>query len=132
MKSWSRSLSVAAPATAAWEQLIDTTHWASWGPSVTDARVDGDGTRIESGATGAVRPPVGLWIPYVVTEWTETPTELRWGWRVAGVPATGHWVRPTGDDSCDVGMDVPVWAPGYLAIIEIALRRIRRTAESVD
>lgn len=135
MMNWSRSLRVNAPAAAAWEQLVDTTHWSSWGPSVTDARVDGGsdgpGSRIGPGATGAVRTPAGVWIPYTVTEWTEDPDELRWGWRVAGVPATGHWVRPTGADSCEVGMDVPVWAPAYLAIIEVALRRIRRSAESV-
>ncbi|GAB2774903.1 SRPBCC family protein [Nocardioides salsibiostraticola] len=132
MANWSRSLQVNAPAAAAWEQLVDTTHWSSWGPSVTGARVDGGpGSRIGPGATGAVRTPVGVWIPYTVTQWTEEPDELRWGWRVAGVPATGHWVRPTGADSCEVGMDVPVWAPAYLAIIEVALRRIRRSAESV-
>ena len=131
MAGWARSLRVNAPATAAWEQLVDTVHWSSWGPTVTDARVDGTGSRIGPGATGAVRTPVGVWIPYSVTTWTEEPDELSWGWRVAGVPATGHWVRPTGGDSCVVGMDVPVWAPAYLAIIEVALRRIRRSAESV-
>ncbi len=126
----SRSVAVNASAEDVWELLVDTDHWSAWGPSVTGARVDGGGTRIGPDAGGAVRTPLGLWIPFRVTEWAEDSDELRWGWRVGGVPATGHWVRPQKPAVCDIGMDVPVWAPAYLAVIEVALRRIRRLAQA--
>lgn len=124
---WSRSVVVNAPAKDVWRLLIDTDQWSRWGPSVTGARVDG-GTIIGPAARGAVRTPVGVWINFDITEWQKGKDELRWSWRVAGVPATSHWVRPISATSCRVGMDVPLWAPAYLVVIEVALRRIRSLA----
>ena len=114
-----------------WGVLVDTAVWPRWGPTVAgveleagEAGVDG-GTRIAAGSRGRVRTPVGLWLPFAVTEWV--PGE-RWAWRVAGVPATAHAVRPTGAGGAEVTIEVPWWAPAYLPVCELAVRRIAALA----
>ncbi|HEX2576259.1 MAG TPA: hypothetical protein VHK88_07905 [Aquihabitans sp.] len=94
-----------------------------WGPTVAAARIDdgGDGTRIRPGARGAIRPPVGPWIPFRVTAFVPG---VSWAWRVAGVPATAHRVEDLGDGRCRVGFRVPLVAAPYAAVCAVALRRI--------
>jgi hypothetical protein len=46
---------------------------------------------------------------------------------VAGIPATGHRVVPD-PGGCVVTFTVPWWAPFYLPVCAVALRRIERLA----
>ena len=121
---WSRR-SVAAPATSVWELLVDLDAWPSWGPTVTAARLDDGGRTLTPGARGAVRTPVGLWVPFVVTELTPL---VHWSWSVAGIPATTHRVHPDGA-GCVVELGAPSWAPAYLPVLEVATRRLAELAE---
>lgn len=124
---WWRWIDVEAPAEAAWDLLIDLDRWPEWGPSLTGARLDGGGRRLVPAATGAVRTPIGAWVPFQVTSWSDGRA---WGWRVARVPATEHRVEPLGPDRCRVGFGVPTWAPAYLVICAVALRRIATLARA--
>src|SRR5699024_3748214 len=94
---WSRR-AVAAPVDAVWALLVDLEAWPHWGPTVTAARLDDDGRTLTGGAHGAVRTPAGLWLPFEVTELTApvagAGSVAQWSWRVGGVPATTHRVRP--------------------------------------
>jgi hypothetical protein len=71
-----------------------------------------------------VHPPVGPALPFEVTELVPG---RRWSWRVARVPATTHAVEPVGAGT-RVTFGVPLWAPAYLAVCALALRRLDRLA----
>lgn len=118
-----RSLSVSrfipAPAEVVWDVLVDLRQWPRWGPSVRRAELR-DGTRLRAGARGTVWTAAGVPLPFTVTEFEPG---RRWGWAVAGVAATGHAVTPA-DGGCRASFEVPWWAPGYLAVCAVALRRI--------
>lgn len=124
---WWREVDVAAPAADAWTLLTDTTRWPAWGPTVRAVRLDHPGHDIRAGSTGAVRTPVGVWLPFEVSEYDAA--ERTWSWRVAGIAATSHRVQVTGTRSCRVGFGVPWWAPAYVAVVELGLRRVRALAE---
>ena len=113
-----------APPDAVWGVLVDTDAWPRWGPSVTGATVDGGGLTL--GATGHVRTPVGVELPFTITEFEPG---RRWAWSVAGVPATAHAVEPDGP-GCRASMSVPWWAPAYLLVCAIALQRIDKMARA--
>lgn len=115
---------VAADPDVVWRLLTDLDAWPQWGPSVASASIDADA--LGPGARGCVTTAVGVSLPFEVTEFVDGH---RWAWRVAGVPATGHRVDPDGD-GCRVTFTVPWWAPGYLAVCAIALRRIDGLATS--
>jgi len=116
------SRDISAPAPVLWDLLTHVAAWPLWGPTVSGAEVPGG--VIERGAHGTVRPTVGPSLPFVVTRFDGG---TRWAWSVAGVPATEHRVRPT-PGGCVVTFSVPWWAPGYLVVCAIALRRIERLA----
>ena len=119
---WTVSRDIEASADAAWHVLTDLGLWPDWGPTVAGAELDG--SAFELGATGRVWTPVGLPLPFVISELDQGRT---WGWRVAGVPATRHGVVPRAAGS-RVWMSAPVWAPAYLPVLAIALRRIENLA----
>lgn len=106
-----------ASPTAAWDLLTDTRRWSDWGPSVR--AVDCEPTYIEEGTTGRVRIPGGVWLPFEIT----ACREYRWTWRVAKVPATGHFVESDGG-GCRVGFELPVVGAGYAPVCARALGRI--------
>lgn len=112
---------VAAPASAAWDLLVDLDRWPAWGPSVRAATADDGARRLSAGATGRVVPVVGPALPFRVTAWHEG---RHWSWVVAGVPATDHRVEALGADRCRVGMAVPWPAAAYLLVCAAALARI--------
>ena len=118
-----------APADAAWDLLVDTRRWPDWGPTVAGAEVTagGDGPRITLGATGTVRTPVGVHLPFRITE---LEPGRRWAWAVGGVRATAHRVEALGPQRCRVTFEVPRWAAPYLAVCALALRRLERLAAS--
>ena len=120
---------IAAEPDVAWSLLTDLEAWPAWGPSITGATIDPgpDGaSELRLGARGTVRTAVGVPLPFEVTEFVDGQ---RWAWAVAGVPATGHHVERTAD-GCVVTFSVPWWAPGYLVVCAIALRRIESIATS--
>jgi uncharacterized protein YndB with AHSA1/START domain len=114
-----------APAEVLWRLLTDPTRWPEWGPSVRSAVLNGD--RFDRGATGAVATAVGIELRFEVTDYREGE---RWAWNVAGLPATHHSVESLGSDRCRVGFGVPWVAAPYLAVCEIALRRIVEIVEN--
>jgi hypothetical protein len=126
----SLGIDVAAPGRLAWEELTDLGCWPLWGPTVSAARLDDGTRRLRAGATGSVRTVGGLRLPFEVSDWSEDDHRRSWSWRVAGVPATSHAVLARGPSRCRVEMSVPWWASGYLAVVALALTRIRRRAEA--
>lgn len=118
---------VGAPADAVWAQLVDVRNWPAWGPSVTGAELDGGGHRIGPGARGTVTTALGARLPFHITHWVDG---VEWRWRVAGVPATGHVVRPLGPDRCEVAFEVPWWAAPYTLVCRVALGRIADISEA--
>lgn len=119
---WTVSRNIDASADAVWHVLTDLDAWPKWGPTVAGAELDGSG--FEVGATGRVWTPVGIPLPFVISELD--PGRM-WAWTVAGVPATRHGVQPR-EAGCLVWMRAPLWAPAYLPVLVIALRRIAEMA----
>jgi hypothetical protein len=115
---------IAAPAPRLWQLLIDTHAWPQWGPSVR--AVDAPARCIGPGMRGRVRTAPGLWPPLEISDWEEGRA---WAWRVGGVPATGHTVTPAGPDACRVTFTIPAWAPFYVPVCRLALRRLDALAE---
>lgn len=113
---------VAASPEAAWDLLVDLDAWPRWGPSISGAELDQPGRRLGPGVTGTVQTALLVRLPFVVTDFE--PGRC-WAWKVAGIPATWHRVDPEGDGA-RITFGVPRWAPAYLAVCEIALRRIEK------
>jgi hypothetical protein len=107
------------PVAVAWRLLTDTHAWPQWGPSVR--AVDASARFITAGMTGRVQTTPGLWLPFEITDWEEGRA---WSWRVGGIPATGHHVTPVTATSCRVTFTIPRWAPLYIPVCRLALRRL--------
>ena len=116
--TFSVSRRVAAPAEDVWALLTDTEKWSAWGPSITGVEPAVGG--LATGSRGKVRTVLGAALTYTVTAFE--PGRY-WSWSVAGIPATGHRVIPQ-DGGCLVTFTVPWWAPAYLPVCALALRRI--------
>lgn len=116
-----------APAKSLWDLLTDPESWSTWGPSVRGAQLDGG--QLELGSTGTVSTAVGVQVPFEITEFEDGAL---WGWTVAGLPATSHTVEDLGVDRCRVGFGVPWVAAPYLAVCEVALRRLETMASSTE
>jgi len=112
-----------APAELLWALISDVEQWPQWGPSVAEAALDG--ASLERGATGTVTTALGIDLNFEITDHVEGRS---WGWKVAGIPATEHCVRSLGPDRCRVGFGVPWVVAPYLAVCEIALRRLEALA----
>lgn len=113
---------IAAAPEAVWHVLIDIEQWPQWGPSVRRAELSDGGILLSAGAQGTVWTAVGVALPFRVTDFT---AGRRWGWTVAGVPATGHEVVPA-PGGCLVRFTTPWWAAGYLPVCAAALARIEK------
>jgi len=120
---------IAAPPERLWELLVDVATWPDWGPSV--AGIELATATIGPGSRGVVRTAVGASLPFEVTSFEATSFESgrSWAWSVAGVPATGHEVRAA-EGGCVVTFTVPWWAPAYLPVCALALRRLEGLAQS--
>ena len=116
---------IEAPASRVWDVLARFAYWPEWGPSVREVRCGEDVVRV--GLTGQVRTPLGVWIPFEITE---VVPGCRWGWRVLGREATGHEVEPLGSGRCLLRFTMPSWALPYALVCEVALRRIDVIATS--
>ncbi len=104
---------------AIWEVVTDTTQWPRWGPTVKAVRHPD--RYIGNNSSGRVLTVIGLWLPFVVTEFE---SGRFWSWKVASVKATGHRLKtlPTGEPV--LWFEVPTIAFPYLAVCQIALNRI--------
>jgi hypothetical protein len=114
---------VGARPEAVWDVLVDLDAWPKWGPSVQRAELSEAGP-MKLGSRGKVWTAVGVALPFTITEFEE---DRCWAWDVAGIGATRHEVWPAGGGSC-VAFGVPWWAPVYLPVCAVALRRIARLA----
>lgn len=110
---------IAAPAETVWNILTALEQWPKWGPTVTAAELAG-AAPLHLGSCGQVRTPVGLPLPFEINEFE--PGRM-WAWKIAGVPATKHGVEPA-SGGCRAWMSAPLWAPAYLPVLAVALRRI--------
>jgi hypothetical protein len=119
---WTTSRHVQASSDAVWQLLTNLADWPRWGPTVQRAELEGGVLTL--GSKGRVWTPVGLALPFDITEFVPGRS---WAWQVAGVQATRHGVDPEGD-GCRAWMSAPLWAPGYLPVLAIALRRIEAMA----
>src|SRR4051794_16003895 len=115
-------IDVAAPIDVAWDALVGLDSWPQWGPSVRAALLDDGTRRLSAGAAGAVQTAAGFWLRFEVDEWSESPDQASWSWRVAGVPATVHRVASLAPSRCHVEMGLSRWALPYLSVLWIALR----------
>jgi len=106
-----------------WDVLIDVDAWPSWGPSLRAARLDDGGRRLTAGATGRVTTVGGVEVPFSVTDYEDG---VSWAWDVGRVTATTHRIAPAAGGGAEVTFGVPWWAPPYLVVCELALRRIER------
>lgn len=113
----------AVPPDAAWDVLTDLDAWPVWGPTVQGAELT-DAGPLRLGSHGLVWTPIGLPLPFEVTEFDAGRS---WAWKVAGVSATRHTVQPW-DGGCRIAFGVPIWAPAYLTVCALALKRIEALA----
>ena len=125
LKPLSARARAAVPAAVAWDVLVDTIRWAAWGPSVTAVRCPE--RRVRAGTRGEVRVRFGPWLPFVV-ERCEPP--FYWDRRVAGVPATGHRVRPHVVTSYEIALDLSPLILPYWPVCRVAAGRVARLAEA--
>ncbi|MCU0561433.1 MAG: SRPBCC family protein [Desulfobacterales bacterium] len=110
-----------ASAQRVWDLLTDTDEWPRWGPTVTGVR--SSERFIVEGSRGRVRTPIGVWLPFTVTAYEHLSC---WGWRVAGIEATGHRLTALGPDSCEVVFELPLcWGPNAF-ICRRAARNLAR------
>ena len=110
-----------APADRVWDQLTRVAGWPRWGPSVVAVECADEVIRL--GSQGRVRTALGIWLPFRITEFV--PGRF-WGWRVAGIRATGHRVESLGPNQCRLSFDMPYWAALYAPVCRRALDRIAR------
>lgn len=114
----------ASPASV-WSVLTDTTQWAHWGPSVR--AVACRERFIRRGSRGKVRTPFGVWLPFIVDEYDHLHF---WGWKVAGLRATGHRLIRLDEHFSRVVFELPpLWFP-YAWICRRAAHNLARLAET--
>ena len=106
-----------------WGLITDTTKWPQWGPTVKSVR--SSERFIRKGSKGQVLTSVGLWLPFVITEYEH---KSFWSWKVASVRATGHRLRPTHSGGCYLWFEVPIFAAPYLLVCQMALNRVKSIA----
>lgn len=117
------SEAIEAPRSKVWDLLTYTDRWAEWSPFVSD--VDASRRRINKGTTGHVRTPLGVRVPFKVTEYEG---EEYWKWDIARVPATGHRVGRASGKTV-VAIEVPLYAAGSAPLCRRALDSLREVAE---
>ena len=109
---------------SAWDILTDTSKWRMWGPSVTG--VSCPDRYIRKDSTGRIRLPIGLLVPFRVTEYDRGSY---WGWKVAGIRATGHRLIAQGERVCRIRFEMPAYWLSYVVVCKTALERIARLLE---
>lgn len=101
--------------------MTDTTQWPLWGPTVRDVRCSE--RFIRKGSWGNVRTPIGLWVPFIITEYDHLHF---WGWKVAGIRATGHRLISFNDNFCRVVFELPYYWLPYALVCKKAASNMAR------
>lgn len=102
-----------------WDLITDTAKWPQWGPTVKKTKCSD--RFIRKGSQGLVLTPLGIWLPFVITEYEDGRF---WTWKVASIRATGHRVQAEQAGGCYLWFDMPMIAWPYIAICQMALNRI--------
>jgi hypothetical protein len=116
---------IQAEASLVWDIVTNTRRWPEWGPTVV--AVVHKGTYIHASSSGWVKIPIGTWLFFRVTSFE--PGQY-WKWRVSGIPATGHRVKPLNPGQCVLTFEVPSLAAPYLTVCKTAADRIASLAEN--
>ena len=101
MKQLATSIEIAAPVSAVWDLLTEFDHWPAWGASIR--RVESGADRVAPGVTGRVQTILRFWVPFEISDVAANHSR---SWRVAGIPATGHFISATGKHRCRVDFTV--------------------------
>ncbi len=109
----------------AWQLLTDTTLWPLWGPTVRGVRCTE--RFIRKGSEGKVLTPIGLWVPFLITDYDAMRF---WGWKVAGLRATGHRLIACDENSCRVVFELPCWWLPYVIVCRRAAANMAELLES--
>jgi hypothetical protein len=116
---------IAAEPTRVWDLVSDTTRWPEW--NLVIAAVECDDQHVKLGSEGRVQTPVGMWLPFKITSFDEGHL---WGWRVMGIPATGHRIeRLAGQPgSAYARVSIPFVSAAYAPVAQLTLRRLEKLA----
>jgi Polyketide cyclase / dehydrase and lipid transport len=112
----------------AWERYAVPVRWPEWSPQITGVDLAAD--RLVAGASGRVRGPLGVTVPFEVEAVDEVTR--RWAWRVHVGPVQVHllhWVSPAPDGGATTGLRLRGPAPvvmGYAPLALLAIRRLVR------
>lgn len=123
MRRWTSTIEIEAPSERVWTLIAGFEHWPEWGLSIR--QVEPTTGRVAAKRRGRVRSAIGVWVPFEITAVEEGRS---WNWKVAGIDATGHRVAPT-PGGCNVTFTAPGWAPFYVPVLAISLRRLRLLAQ---
>lgn len=121
-RTWTTTRQIDAPPAAVWAAITDTHAWTGWGPSVQ--AVECTDRWIRAGSQGRVKA-LGLWLRFEIDAFEPG---RRWSWRVAGLRATDHSVEGR-DGGAALTFGVPWFAPPYLIVCAIAIRRVAARVE---
>lgn len=117
------SQAIEAPRSKVWGLLTYTDRWEEWSPFVSG--VDSSRKRINRGTTGRIKTPVGVRVPFEVTEYE---SDEYWKWDVARIPATGHRLARASGKTV-VAIEVPLYAAGSAPLCRRGLDNLCELAE---
>ncbi len=112
----------------AWERYAVPARWPEWAPQITGVEVTAP--RLVAGATGRVRGPLGVAVPFRVEDVDESGR--RWSWTVHAGPVRlrlVHRVQSAPDGGATTDLRIIGPAPvvlGYAPLAHLALRRLVR------
>ena len=110
---------IEAPPRLVWQTITDTEQWPRWGPSVRAVRCRE--RFIRGGSRGQVLTLIGVWLPFTVLSFEDNSA---WDWKIGSVQATSHRVIALGESRCRLSFGMPWWAPLYVLVCLLALRRV--------
>ena len=119
------SVEIGADVSAVWDLLAGFEHWPRWGPTVRAVR--SDAAAVAEGVGGRLQTVIGIWLPFEITE---VEPQRSWDWKVAGIPATRHYLDPIGERRTRARFTVAWPAAPYAVILWIGLRRLKTMAEA--
>ncbi|MGY1638273.1 SRPBCC family protein [Geodermatophilus sp. SYSU D00742] len=111
-----------------WERYAVPARWPEWAPQISG--VDLPVARLEPGARGRVRTPLGPALPFVVD--TVDEEGRQWSWTVSVGPVRlrlVHWVADGPDGGSTTALRVDGPGPlvlGYAPLARVAIGRLVR------
>jgi hypothetical protein len=121
--SFTRSGIVRAPAESVWDIYSTFAQWPVWGPSTRGVVASAD--QVGIGVTGKVQTPIGVWLPFEITD---VVVGEKWSWRVAGVITTTHTVEAVNINKTRIGFSVPIYVAPYALVCDRAIANIGKLA----